>query len=86
MFILADSMSFIWPIILLAVFGVIVVAVILVKRHVSVFKSDEKPKSDEEIAQEELNRILEPVEDLTPEEGKPEEPAKPENPDQGDAE
>ena len=51
------------PIILVAVFGVIVIAVILIKRHVSVFKSDEKPKSDREIAAEELDRLLQPIED-----------------------
>ena len=51
------------PIILVAVFGVIVIAVILVKRHVGIFKSDEKPKSDKEIAAEELDRLLQPIED-----------------------
>ena len=72
------------PIILVAVFGVIVIAVILIKRHVSVFKSDEKPKSDREIAAEELDRLLQPIEDeeaaaqvnsySEEEEEKPEEP------------
>ena len=51
------------PLILVAVFGVIVLAVILLKRHVGIFKSDEKPKSDREIAQEELDRLLQPIED-----------------------
>lgn len=51
------------PLILVAVFGVIVIAVILIKRHVSIFKSDEKPKSDREIAAEELDRLLQPIED-----------------------
>lgn len=58
------------PLIIVAVFGVIVVAVILVKKHVHFFQSDEKPKSDKEIAKEELDRILEPVEELKPEEDK----------------
>ena len=40
------------PVILVAVFGVIVIAVILLKRHVKFFQSDEKPKSDKEIASE----------------------------------
>ena len=78
-----DSLGFLIPLILVAVFGVIVLAVILLKRHVGIFKSDEKPKTDREIAQEELDRILEPVEDLTPEgETKPEE----EKPEDGDQE
>lgn len=49
-------------IVILALMGIIVLAVILLKRHVGVFKSDEKPKSDKEIAKEELDRILEPFE------------------------
>lgn len=65
---LADAMpAILIPIILVAVFGVIVVVVIMIKRHVKIFKDDEKPKSDKEIAAEELDRILEPVEDLKPE-------------------
>lgn len=52
------------PVILVAVFGAIVIAVILLKRHVKFFQSDEKPKSDKEIASEELDRLLEPVEEL----------------------
>ena len=70
------------PIILVAVFGLIVLLVIMLKRHVKIFKSDEQPKSDKEIAQEELDRILQPVETLTPvseeEEPKPEGEAQPE--------
>ena len=75
------------PLILVAVFGVIVIAVILIKRHVSIFKSDEKPKSDREIAAEELDRLLQPIEDeeaaaqvnsySEEEEGKPAEEVKP---------
>ncbi|MCI2111329.1 MAG: hypothetical protein LKK13_03180 [Bacilli bacterium] len=48
---------------LLAVFGLIVFAVIMVKRYAPAFKSDEKPKSDKEIAEEEVNRMVRPVED-----------------------
>ena len=47
---------------------IIVVVVIIVKRHVKVFQSEEKPKTDKEIAQEELDRLLQPIE----EEQKPE--------------
>lgn len=48
---------------LLAIFGLIVIGVILLKKYVKPFKSDEKPKSEKEIAEEELNRILEDVDD-----------------------
>ncbi len=61
-----DLPAILIPIILVAVFGLIVLLVIMLKKHVKWFKSDEKPKSDKEIAQEELDRILEPVEDLKP--------------------
>ena len=54
------------PILIVAIFAVIVLIVILLKRHVKIFKSDEKPKSDKEIAAEELDRLLEPVEELKP--------------------
>ncbi len=48
---------------LLLIFGVIVVAVILVKKYVKPFQNTEKPKSDKEIAEEELNRLLVDVDD-----------------------
>ena len=48
---------------LLAIFGIIVIAVILVKKYSKHFKSDEKPKSDREIAEEEVNRILVDIEE-----------------------
>lgn len=51
------------PLVIVAVFGVIVLAVILLKKHCPIFKSDEKVKSDKEIAQENLDKILEPIED-----------------------
>ncbi|MGN1262199.1 MAG: hypothetical protein ACI4UT_03990 [Candidatus Enteromonas sp.] len=63
MIVLADSMGWLTPVIIVAVFGVIVLAVILVKKHVKPFQNEEKPKSDKEVAQEELDRILQPVED-----------------------
>lgn len=66
-FVLANEMPpVLIGLILVAAFGVLVLLVILLKRHVKIFKSDEKPKSDKEIAAEELDRILEPVEDLEP--------------------
>lgn len=71
--ILADSLpAILIPIFLVLFFGIIVIVVILLKKHVKIFKNDEKPKSDKEIAAEELDRLLQPVEDLTPaEESKP---------------
>ncbi len=48
---------------LLLIFGVIVAGVILVKKYAKPFQNTEKPKSDKEIAEEELNRLLVDVED-----------------------
>ena len=61
--ILADNLGWLTPVIIVAVFGLIVLIVIRVKKHVKTFQSDEKPKSDKEVAAEELDRILEPIED-----------------------
>ena len=58
-------------VVLVAFFGLVVLLVILLKRHVPGLKNEEKPKSDKEIAKEELDRILEPIE--TPVEEKKEE-------------
>ncbi|MBP5091869.1 MAG: hypothetical protein J6328_04865 [Bacilli bacterium] len=49
--------------VLIVFFGGIVFAVIMLKRHAGIFKSDEAPKSEEEVAKEELARVLEDVED-----------------------
>lgn len=49
--------------IIIAVLAVIIGLIILAKRHLKIFKSDEKPKSDKEIAEEEINRLLEDVDD-----------------------
>ncbi len=59
-------------VILVVVFGAIVLGVILAKKHIKFFQSEEQPKSDKEIAQEELDRLLEPVDTLTPAEKQPE--------------
>lgn len=48
---------------LVVVFGVIVLGVILLKKYVKVFQNDEGPKSDKEIAAEEVNRVLTEVTD-----------------------
>ena len=51
------------PVILVAVFGIVVLVVILVKKHVKAFKDEEEPKSEKEIAAENLDRLLQPIED-----------------------
>ena len=61
--ILTDSLGWLTPVIIFGVFALIVLIVIIVKKHVKTFQSDEKPKSDREVAAEELDRILEPIED-----------------------
>lgn len=48
---------------LLAIFGFIVIAVILVRKYSKHFKNEEKPKSDKEIAEEEVNRLVVDIED-----------------------
>ncbi len=45
-------------IILVAVFGVIVLAVILIKKYVPAFKNTDTLKSEKEIAEEEVNRLV----------------------------
>ncbi len=49
--------------ILLLVFGAIVVAVILIRRYSPHFKTIEKPKTDEEIAKEEVERLTVPMDE-----------------------
>ena len=44
-------------------FGIIVLAVILVKKYVKPFQNTEKPKSDKEIAEEEVNRLVTDITD-----------------------
>ncbi|MFA5481592.1 MAG: hypothetical protein WC282_04350 [Bacilli bacterium] len=49
---------------LLAFFGLIVVGVILAKKHIKGLQSkDDKPIDEEKAVEEELNRVLRPVED-----------------------
>lgn len=50
-------------VILVGFFGIIVVAVILVKKFAKPFKSDEKPKSDKEIANEEVMRLTQELDE-----------------------
>lgn len=55
-----------WMFVILGIFVVIVVVIIIVKRKFKTFQSDEQPLSREQIAQEELDRILEPIEEQKP--------------------
>ncbi len=50
-------------VVLVAFFSVVVLLVILLKKHVPGLKNEEKPKSDKEIAKEELDRLLETVDE-----------------------
>lgn len=43
---------------LLLIFGSIVLIVMLIKKYVKPFQSSEKPKTDKEIAEEEVNRMV----------------------------
>lgn len=61
---IADSPIF-FILIILAFFGLIVLAVIMVKKYVKPFQNTEEKKTDEEIAQEELNRVLVDFEEET---------------------
>jgi flagellar biosynthesis/type III secretory pathway M-ring protein FliF/YscJ len=49
---------------LLLIFGAIVLAVILLKKYVKPFQSHDKPKTDKEIVEEEVKRM---VQDVDPE-------------------
>ncbi len=49
--------------ILLGVFGLIVLLVILIKKYSPHFKNLDKPKTDEEIAREEVERLTVPMEE-----------------------
>lgn len=51
--------------ILLAFFGAIVGLVIFLKKKVTIFKDDVEVKTDKEIAEEELNRVLVDIEEET---------------------
>ena len=55
-----------WALVIVGIFVVLVGIVIFLKRHLKAFKSDEKPKSEKEIAAEELSRILQDVEEEEP--------------------
>ncbi len=50
-------------VVLVAFFGLVILLVILLKKHVPGLKNEEKPKSDKEIAKEELDRLLESVDE-----------------------
>ncbi len=60
--ILAIEPGIIALIVLLVVFGIIILTIIMLKRHTNLFHKDEKP-SEDKIRKEELNRVLEDVKD-----------------------
>lgn len=61
-----------WAPVIIGIFALVVLVVILLKKHTKIFRSDEKPKSDREIAKEELDRVLQPIEeDNTKEDDEP---------------
>ena len=55
-----------WSLVIVGIFVVIVGVVILIKKNVKAFKTDERPKSEKEIAAEEVNRLLETVDEEPP--------------------
>ena len=48
---------------LLAFFGLLIIIIIQVKKHVNAFKIEKPDISEEEAAKEELDRVLVPIED-----------------------
>lgn len=50
---------------LLLIFGAIVLAVIMIKKYAKPFQNDEKPKSEKEIAAEEVKRVVVDVDEET---------------------
>lgn len=62
-------------VVLVAFFGLVILLVILLKKHVPGLKNEEKPKSDKEIAKEELDRLLESVDEPLQEKAEEEKPS-----------
>jgi len=56
------------PVLLVGGFGVIVVIVILLRKYAPMFKNDEQPPSPKDVAKEELDRLLQPMEEDKPKE------------------
>lgn len=62
----ATDLTGLWYVLgLVAIFGVIVLVVILIKKYGKHFRNDEKPKSDQEIAEEEVKRMVVDIDDET---------------------
>jgi FtsZ-interacting cell division protein ZipA len=62
----AADLTGLWYVLgLVAIFGVIVLTVILIKKYGKHFKNDEKPKTDKEIAEEEVKRMVVDVDEET---------------------
>ncbi len=62
--IILDGMpGWLYPILIVVIFGVIALVVFLLRKYAKPFKSDEKPKTDKEIAQEEVARLTKELDD-----------------------
>jgi hypothetical protein len=60
----AADLTSLWYILgIVAIFGIVVLAVILIKKYWKPFRNEEKPKSDKEIAEEEVKRLVVDVDD-----------------------
>lgn len=64
--ILAGMPDWLIPVLLVGGFGVIVVIVILLRKYAPMFKNDEQPPSPKDVAKEELDRLLQPMEEDKP--------------------
>lgn len=58
------------PVLLVVFFGVIAGGVFLLRKYAKPFKSDEKPKTDKEIAEEEVSRLTQELNEQEYEEAK----------------
>lgn len=61
--ILSGMPAWLFPILIVVIFGVIALGVFLLRKYAKPFKSDEKPKTDKEIAQEEVARLTQELDE-----------------------
>jgi hypothetical protein len=57
------EMPWFYVVVLVVFFGLIVLGVMMAKKYLKPFQTDEKPKSDKEISEEEVSRLVRPIED-----------------------
>ncbi len=62
--------AWLFPIIIVVFFGLIAGGVFLVRKYAKPFKNDEKPKTDKEIAEEEVSRLTQELNEQEYEEAK----------------